>query len=1343
MAQESRLAIVIDSRNARQQIDQLRTSLNGLSDAGGEATVNVRGLGTAARAAGSALAALGVGAVAREVLRMTDAFKNMQGSLALVSTSTENANESFQKLLAMANNTGSSLQSTVSLYTRLANATRGAGYTQEQMLNVTDALNKAFVISGATMQEASNAAIQLSQGLASGTLRGEELNSVMEQGPRITRALADYLGVTNGQIRQLAADGKITGDVVTNALLKSLSSLNTELAKMPRTFEQASQALKNNFLAAIGQINVDPVVSSVDALASSLARPEVVAGIQNIANALGSLVAAGGDGLKTVAENTDALMAITGAYATKVGTGLVISLAASIKARYASIAATQQQVVAERQAEVAATAAAAQSSRKAVADEVAAVAVTQRSLAETAAARASQANTLAQLQSVQQQLAADRALETQRLQAQINDVGRQQSLTRLAEIRRAEAAITLQQAAAQRALSQTAGQEVIIQGQLAAGQARLTTLREADTAATAAQNAAQLRLNAAQAVGARASAGLMALAGGPIGLLTTALTVAAGAAIYFSSSTDSATQSLIDQNLTLDDSIVKFRQLSAEQQRFQSAKWMEAQRDAAKDASSALSEYFTRAFDGLNSLGVSGVESADTFKRMFEEVRNGQRSLDSLTGWLSSNTQISSVYRDELVKIGAEYSASSQKADDYARLLDRSKTATDGATSSAKSLASAQQASAAAVGGGEQAWEKYISQLTQTRDLIGANTAQEAAYTAAKAGFNSQQVEYARLIGEQTDLLKKYEEAVKDGKKEEQERLRVQLTASITASEAIKSQMESQGRSMKTMAENAESSAKRQVDAIQTVIDQTVRYAKGLSLVEKYEPKQNLQGASLLTFGQQQPATQPKSSPKTKTVAEMVQEVLDQIEGNTTAKTGNTGFPKGQKGLSSKLNEAQTAFDNLYKAAQPAKFALQEYVERQSQLELLLSKGKITQQQYNEALAQSSINYAAAVKGAQGLSQAEEYRAQLQKQLDNDRAQYSLDAASVGMGGLQTQRMQQRVQLEQQTNDRILQLRTELANATTEKQRQDLQAQIDLTNEFLPRQLEALQNGWAQMDQAMLNPINGWTAAVQNFGNQARDIAGQTESIFSSAFNNISTDITDAIMSGQLSFSTLGDIAGNVVRDILAGFVKMGVQMALNAALNATLGTAAAGQSMILAGATATAWAPAAAMASLATLGANSVPAAAALTSTTALASSLAVIPGFATGGYVSGAGTGTSDSIMARLSDGEFVVNAAATKRNRALLEAINSNERVSVAGGSSATPSAPASSSQVAVAAAPQPKVTVNLIENRSRAGTVDQRTGDNGQLEIDAFVADIWGGGERAQAIEAAYGLSRNPT
>lgn len=448
------------------------------------------------------------------------------------------------------------------------------------------------------------------------------------------------------------------------------------------------------------------------------------------------------------------------------------------------------------------------------------------------------------------------------------------------------------------------------------------------------------------------------------------------------------------------------------------------------------------------------------------------------------------------------------------------------------------------------------------------------------------------------------------------------------------------------------------------------------------------------------------------------------------------------KNVNRGVAEAENTFARLYGQYDPAAQAARALTKEQGQLDLALSKGKITQEEYSKALAQASINYAAALKGAQGLTAVEQYRAQLQRQLVNEQAQYALDAASIGMGDLQASRMQQRLNLEMQTNDRLLQLQTELANATDEKQRQALQGQIDAINEFLPQQLAAMQAGWAQIDQAMLNPINGWTAAVQNFGNQARDIAGQTEYIFSSAFNNISTDITDAIMDGQLSFSTLGDIASNVVRDIIAGFVKMGVQMALNAALNATLGTAAASQSMILAGTTATAWAPAAAMASLATLGANSVPAATALTSTTALATSLAVIPGFATGGYVSGAGTGTSDSIMARLSDGEFVVNAAATKRNRALLEAINSNERVSAAGrGGSTTSTQPSSSSQVASQA--QTNLVVNLVQDRSRAGTVEQSRDDNGDQMATVYVADIWGGGPMSQALEDAYGLSRNPT
>ncbi|CAM3120284.1 tape measure domain-containing protein [Pseudomonas gessardii] len=1322
MAQESRLSIVIDSRSAQQQVDALRGSLNSLQNSGSQATVSVRGLGSAAKAAAGALAGIGVGRLASSLLEMTDRFKTMSGQINLVSTSTAEAARTFETLKAMANSTGSSLESTVTLFTRMSNATRGAGFSQEQLLKATDAVNKAFLVSSATQQEATAASIQLSQAMASGVLRGEELNSVMEQAPRITRALSEYLGVSNGQIRAMAAEGKITSEIVMNSLLRSLSSLNKEVATMPPLFERASQVLKNNFLAAIGQVDTQPAIDSVKSLGEAFASPEIISNIKALSTSLSSIASIGVQGFQGLVSNIDALIAVTGAYAARVGTGLVISLAAAAKARYDSIVATQAQIVAERQATLSAADAAAQASRSAVADQAAALATAQRTLAETAAARAFQANALAQIQAVQAQLVADRTLEQQRLRAQITDVGRQQSLARLAEIRLAEAAVTTQQTAAQSAHNQSLSAEVIAQSRVTAANVALVASREADTAAVSAQSAAQLHLNAAQSTGARASSALLGLAGGPIGLLTTAITVAAGAALYFATSSDSATQSLIDQNLTIDDSISKYQKLTAEQQRYQSAAWMESERKALESATSALNDYFNRAQAGLSSVGSSGVEAVGEFQRMFDQVKSGQRSLDSLTAWISSNTQVSAVYRDELVKLAASYSSSSQKAADFQALLGKSKEPLDKAAAGARALADSQSASSAAVSGGAQAWDKYISQLTQTRDLIGANASQEAAYSAAKAGFNTQQIEYARLIGQQTDLLKKYEQAVKDGKAEEQSRLKVQLTASITASEAIKAQTESQAQSMKKMAEQAESSAKRQVDAIQTVIDQTVRYAKGLSLVETYQPKQNLQGSSLLTFGQAQPPKQ-EAKAQTKTVAQMVQDVLDQIDGNTDTKTKK---PKAESGLASKLSAAQTAFDGLYKAAQPAKFALQEYVEKQGQLALLLSKGKITQDEYNQALAQVSVNYAAAIKGAQGLTQAEQYRAQLEKQLQTDRDQNELNTNSVGMGDLQTERYQKQIQLVRDTNATIQNLMGEKDRVESEREKQALQRQIDLQREYLPLRIAEMQAGWAQMDQAMLNPINGWTAAVQNFGTQAMDIAGQTQSIFSSAFNTISTDITSAIMSGTLSFSTLGDIGKNVLREIIAGFVKMGVQMVVNAALSATLGAASTAATAALAGTTAAAWAPAAALASLASFGANSVPAAAALTSTTALASTLAVIPGFATGGYFTGAGTAKSDSNLARISDGEFIVNAAATARNRGLLESINAGERMSSR-----------SSSALGGAAAPSATI-VNLNEDASKAGRVESRREDGGDV-IDIFVANIMSDGSAHQALSEKYNLS----
>lgn len=477
------------------------------------------------------------------------------------------------------------------------------------------------------------------------------------------------------------------------------------------------------------------------------------------------------------------------------------------------------------------------------------------------------------------------------------------------------------------------------------------------------------------------------------------------------------------------------------------------------------------------------------------------------------------------------------------------------------------------------------------------------------------------------------------------------------------------------------------------------------------------------------------------------------------------------KNVNKGVSEAETTFSRLYNQYDPAAQAARALTKEQTQLQLALDKGKISQEEYGKALAQSSINYAAAIKGAQGLTAVEQYRAQLQKQLENEREQYDLSAASVGMGDLQASRMQQRLSLEMQTNDRLLQLQTELANATDEKQRQALQGQINATNEFLPQQLAAMQAGWAQMDQAMLNPINGWTAAVQNFGNEAMNIAGQTESIFSGAFDTISTDITSAIMNGSLSLSTLGDVGKAVVNEMLSGFIRMGVQMALNAAISsafsgkeivqagaeATAKSAAAlavakakvaadgiattssitstgiveGTQVAAAATTASAWLPAALVASIGSFGA------AAVVGGTALLAAFALTRAFKDGGHVSGPGTGTSDSIPARLSNGEFVVNAQATKRNRELLEAINSNERVSFAGENISLSKSGAGSEQVSAGGVGG--VVVNLIEDKSqKSGTVSSKVVDRQQV-VDIVVSSIYGDEEVHDALSTKYGIS----
>lgn len=152
-------------------------------------------------------------------------------------------------------NTGQSLGTVAELYNKLAMSQAQTGISGRKLLQLTDTINKAMVIGGGSAESQAAALVQLSQAFASGTLRGEELNSVLEQAPGLAQTLAKGLGVTVGQLRALAANGKLTSEAVANAILKQSADVNAQFGKMDKTIGQSATSLKNKVMSYVGALN--------------------------------------------------------------------------------------------------------------------------------------------------------------------------------------------------------------------------------------------------------------------------------------------------------------------------------------------------------------------------------------------------------------------------------------------------------------------------------------------------------------------------------------------------------------------------------------------------------------------------------------------------------------------------------------------------------------------------------------------------------------------------------------------------------------------------------------------------------------------------------------------------------------------------------------------------------------------------------------------------------------------------------------------------------------------------------------------------------------------------------
>ena len=223
------------------------------------ATKAVDGLADTAKATTSTIKslALAMGAAfgVREIIQAADAWRSLTNRLTLVTTSTEQLGAAQEQLFDIAQRTRASLSATAEVYQRLAQNAGALGLTLDDVGTVTERINKLIAISGTSAQSAEAALQQLGQAFASGTLRGEELNSVMEQAPALAMAIAEGMGVTVGQLRSLGEEGKITAEAVVNALEKQGDKINEQFASMVPTVGQAMTQMGNSMTRFIGRVD--------------------------------------------------------------------------------------------------------------------------------------------------------------------------------------------------------------------------------------------------------------------------------------------------------------------------------------------------------------------------------------------------------------------------------------------------------------------------------------------------------------------------------------------------------------------------------------------------------------------------------------------------------------------------------------------------------------------------------------------------------------------------------------------------------------------------------------------------------------------------------------------------------------------------------------------------------------------------------------------------------------------------------------------------------------------------------------------------------------------------------
>ncbi|CAJ3428219.1 phage tail tape measure protein [Burkholderia pseudomallei] len=1197
----------------------------------------------------AAAAAFGV----HQLIEYADEWTNLSNRLRIVTRDQIDFAIAQNDVLRIARDTRQPLDATAELYQRIANNASHLGLSIKQVGPLVTTISKAVALSGVSADTARMGLVQLGQAFAAGQLRGQDLNSVLEELPGVADAIARGMGKSSAQLKSMAEEGKLTVGNLVEALTRAAGGTDTLFEKMQTTVGQTMTRLQTEIVKYIGES---------DQATGASAR--LAQGITYVAEHLDGIVKLG---VSLAVGRIAVYFGQSAVAATQAATAWVGAQRALVEETIKQHEAAQA-ALAKAQGDRAAAAAKLQNAQAAEASAQAELAG-MRAMRESLAMQS--ALTAGSIKYTEAKLAEARAVEATAqahvATARANVAGSQEIGARIAgtpyaaiiaretaaaqqELERAEASLAL---ARQRrtALEAAAKQGTIDKARYTASLAETdrglaqaerdvalaTQARErAERAATA--TAAGLKTATESAATAQTAlartgtmmrsvgSGLLAAVGGLPGILATVGTVALGAAanwLLFRDNASSATSSLIDMQAPLDQIIDKYRQLTPLLQESERLRTKQEASRAADDAQSAYRSLATRAaqsvmvptFGDAPSV-VSDADQAaldrflaglDRLKTSNLGVDEKSREIGRLIDRFVSATSGGEALREELVRAAGAIDTAGLASQKGAQALAAMDAAARGAAEGVRLLSDANNFFAG--GMASEAWEKYVHKLREESDVIGMTARQKAEYEARTKGANDAQARMAGLVAGRADAYKSLEKAIAD--------------KDAKAAAGARTNIDNLTRELALM-------------------NQQMVVAKALE-----EFQADLSSKKFEKFGFNADAARAAAAARGK---QAFDETVASAAAQTARVSTNAAAARAAKGGGVHSLESERMLDNIrQRIAQLRVEAVATDKLTQSQKDLLAFDQKVTDlrskrkklsdddksllrdQQAIRGMYEQASQLEKEVRYRDAINKLKERSAQIDAELGDYAAerqrdvQRELGAMSMGDNARELNQAINRV------SDEFRRRRDELTKGARKDGTlgsPEYIAEIERINTAEAEQV-ARERGYLEQRLALQADWRvGVRRAIAVYQESAQNAAQMAEEALTSSFRNAEDALVSFAASGKLNFRGLID---SMIAD-LARFSARAAMSQVFGAIGSALGFGGVSDAVGALGGAASA-----------AVGSNAY--------------------GFhlATGGAVWGPGTSTSDSIPAQLSNGEFVVRAAVVSQPgvRAHLERLNAGGR------------------------------------------------------------------------------------